>query len=146
MSECKFCKTELFYDEKRGCSVCLKCNPLSTAPVVTEKPKSNYVDVTMTEKRIREIVRDELENWHIQKPPMTRDEIIDERLNLSGSPVKKSGVQELTEDEIVVTKVNWRARAKELGIPIYDQERKRPRKKVDVLADIAEKTKSPETG
>jgi len=35
---------------------------------------------------------------------------------------------------------DWRAQAKELGIPVYDQELKRPRKKADVLCDIANKS------
>ena len=38
----------------------------------------------------------------------------------------------------------WREEAKELGIAVYDKELKRPRKKVDVLADIEAKKEKPE--
>ena len=40
--------------------------------------------------------------------------------------------------------MTWREEAKELGVPLYDKELKRPRKKVDVLADIEAKKKKPE--
>jgi hypothetical protein len=36
--------------------------------------------------------------------------------------------------------MTWQAEAKDLGIPLYDHELKRPRKKLDVLTDIGNKS------
>jgi len=112
--------------------------------------RKKYIDVTMTEERvveiikeqigsakvislsedqIREIVQDELANWHIQKPPVTRDEIAE--------ATSEGGTFE--ELPMSVPKPEtWRQRAKVLGIPLH----KEPtgsgmRKKEDVLADMA---------
>jgi hypothetical protein len=115
-TKCRYCGTELTYDEKRKCSVCLVCNPPSKV-AAPEPVKTKYIDVKMTEKRVREIVIDELENWHIRKPPVT-----------------KSEVKELTNDESAPlpdsSKPNWRTQAKELGIELFH------RTKEDVLVEI----------
>ena len=125
----------------QNCWRCLVCNPIAkTAPTV--KKRNKYIDVTLTEDmvreiikeermtlgemttplgedQIREIVQDELANWHIQKPPVTRDEIAE--------TIAPSSTVEPT----------WRQRAKELGVPLH----KEPagsgmRKKEDVLSDM----------
>ena len=122
----------------QNCWRCLVCNPIAeTAPTVKKRQK--YIDVTLTEEmvreiikeefgsvstgideeKIREIVQDELANWHIQKPSVTRDEIAE--------TIAPSSAVEPT----------WRQRAKELGVPLH----KEPagsgmRKKEDVLADM----------
>ena len=79
------------------------------------------------------------------------------RKGAKGKPVPKkldeARVRQIVQEEIekafdveeVVETKTWKDKAKELGIPVYDTERKRPRKKVDVLAEIEEKLKSPET-
>ena len=115
------CKKELTYLEDAKCWRCLVCNPLPKAKPAVES-KTKYLDVKVTEERvreifteqeerIREIVRDELENWYIQRPPVTREEVPE----------------------------TWRQQAKRLGIPV-SQQTGGVRKKVDVLADIAEAT------
>jgi hypothetical protein len=38
----------------------------------------------------------------------------------------------------------WRENAKAYGVPVYDFDLKRPRKKADVLAELADKMNSPE--
>lgn len=43
-------------------------------------------------------------------------------------------------DAVIEYKNDWRGDAKALGIPVYDQVKKCPRKKVDVLKDIEEKS------
>ena len=113
--KCRKCEGELTKDVKRGCLVCMRCNP-PIKFVPQEKKETNYVDVPWTEEKIRELVRDEIENWHI---PRLKDE--------AGG---------LMPTEIVVTpepELTWRQKAKALGI------RTSQRKKVDVLADIKEK-------
>ena len=84
-THCRYCGEELSYDEARQCSTCLNCHPPKTATPAPAK-ETKYLDVKLTEgrvkemikeneERIRDIVRDELENWHIQKPPVTREEV-----------------------------------------------------------------------
>lgn len=147
----------------QNCWRCLVCNPIAkTAPTMEKRKK--YIDVTLTEwmvreiikeelssvsasklaaadgindDKIREIVQDELANWHIQKPPMTRDEII------GTAGVSGSGQTEIIKPT-VITGPTWRQRAKELGISLH----KEPpgagmRKKEDVLNDMARLGESP---
>lgn len=123
------CKKELTWQEGSECWRCLTCNPISDAKPAPPKTKK-YVDVAMTESRVREIVRDELENWHIQKPPVTRDEIAEATGEGSGE------VKVITVPE----KLTWRQQAKELGIELFH------RKKEDVLADIARLTEGSPAG
>ena len=147
------CKRELTYLEESDCWRCLVCNPL-TAPAPTEKPESKYIDVKMTEKKVREIVkdemmgskfdegqirdivRDELENWHIQKPPVTKTEseltVAKLREIAKDNPPKTGNIEVPVNPELAASP-NWRQQAKELGIPLFQ------RKKADVLADIEAK-------
>lgn len=159
------CKRELTYLEDSKCWRCLICNPVpSTAPKQEEEKTKSPIpvphevsemiesklaeQVEVGEERIREIVRDELENWHIQKPPVTKDEIADvtgepenlatltpfaaaRKSNPDYDPLLDAPPKAMFEE----TKINWRAEAKALGIKTFQ------RKKVDVLAEIAEKTK-----
>ncbi len=122
--KCKNCQTELTLVEnpKGNCLRCLSCKPLSTAPIVEEKKKDNYVDVPWTDERIWESVKPKiavlflemLEDWHSPAKDLDRVE-----------PRKPDNPPK-----------SWRAQAKELGIEVYDKARKRPRLKKDVLADI----------
>lgn len=130
MTKCKNCETELTFMEEAKCLRCLSCHPV-TEHVPVEKKETNYVDIPWTAERIwdvveakvEEMIREELENWH-------------------------SNVQEI--DELSLARVeprqpdnppkDWRAQAKELGIKLFQ------RSKVDVLAEIEEKTKSPQEG
>ncbi len=175
--KCRRCNGDLVRDEQRNCLICPICYPPNRTSPVIEKEESKYLDVQMTEarvrkilaeqvevgeERIREIVRDELENWHIHKPPVTKTDI-DEM-----SDVDKAAMESATDhDEALATltpfaaarksnpdydplidappkamlqetKINWRVQAKALGIKTFQ------RKKVDVLAEIAEKTKNKE--
>ena len=115
--DCKRCKKELVKDEKRGCMFCPSCHPLQKEQPKEEEKERHYVDIKMTEARVRVIVRDELENWHIQKPSVTRDEI----------------------KEVVAPPTDWRQQAKDLGI-ILTKPTGGARKKIDVLAEIQAKT------
>lgn len=147
------CKRPLTYLEASKCWRCLICNPI---PKNVPKPKKEkkFLDVAMTEKRvaemireagkdgilsentlteimkesIREIVQDELMNWHIPKPPVTKEEV---NAVLSQPVFPDDG--ELVASK--VEKIDWRQQAKELGIPLFH------RKKEEVLAEIKEKTK-----
>ena len=136
----------------QNCWRCLVCNPIAkTAPTVKKKDK--YIDVKLTkemvreiikeelssvstginEEKIREIVIDEMANWHIQKPPVTRDEIAE----ATGASEPESNVH-IDVQVPTVKPETWRQRAKELGVPLH----KEPagsgmRKKEDVLADMA---------
>lgn len=114
--KCRLCKGELTRDEERGCFRCLLCNPIQAKPVEQPKDEGNYVDTgtKWTEEKIRALIRDELENWHIQKPPVTAKEIAAD----------------------VVSDKTWRDKAKEMGVSLYDHDKKCPRKKTDVLEDM----------
>ncbi len=130
--KCKNCETELTFMEKAKCLRCLSCHPITESVPVEEK-ETNYVDVPWTAERIwgsvkskvEELIREELENW--VSPAVDKTERVNPR-----QPDNPPD--------------NWRAQAKELGIEVYDKARKRPRLKIEVLADIAEKTKSPGEG
>jgi hypothetical protein len=131
MAECKFCKNELVWIEKAKCNRCLTCHPMPKEVKPVEKESNKRVDESWSEERIRDIVKDELENWHKttvltkQREGWGEDE-----------PVV------VATDVAIGDDVNWRQRAKDLGVSL-SQETGGARKKVDVLADIAEKTKSP---
>lgn len=136
--------------------VCPNCSPKQRGKPIPPKEEKKYLDVKVTEKRVseiideklaeqvevgeervREIVRDELENWHIQKPLVTGEEIIDASPHATATSNSNADVPIETAENPVETveEMNWRQRAKELGIELYHK------KKVDVLAEIAEKTK-----
>lgn len=115
-THCNHCRAELTKDEKRGCMICRVCHPAGDDKPLVPQIKPKLLDVKFTEEQIREIVRDELENWHIQKPPVTK--------------------AEAKETDEALRKIDWRAQAKELGIPLFQ------RKKADVLAEIAKKKAS----
>ena len=148
------CKRPLtFLGPPQNCWRCLVCNPIrETKP--TEKLKKKYIDVTITDKMVREIVKEELQslskdtideekireivmdemaNWHIQKPPATRDEITE--------AVGAGGGQTEVIEPTVITGPTWRQRAKELSVPL-NKETGGSRLKVDVLADIEAATKT----
>lgn len=129
-THCRYCGEELSYDEKRDCKVCLICHPgKPDAPAKPTPEKPKFLDERMTEARVREIVRDEMENWHIPKPSVTKEEVE----NLTNNVVVEPKVKEKT----------WRDKAKEMGVPThYKVDGKHAggmRKKVDVLADIKAK-------
>ena len=117
LTHCVTCGAELTIDKKRGCKVCRLCHPEPVAAPVPPPKAKAFLDVKLTEKRVSELIREivpdmireELENWHVQKPPVTKKEI-----------------KELT----------WRQEAKVLGIPLHKTTGGGVRKKVDVLADI----------
>ncbi len=157
-THCTRCRTALVFDTERSCSYCPRCNPPQKKAVKVKEKERRYVDVRMTEKRVREIIeemvdelvpdmiREELENWHIRKPPVTREDV--KELTLGEQHVqeilteqRKNESTELTQDEKVEDRmqkgqhVNWRSMAKELGIPL-SQPTGGARKKVDVIKDI----------
>ena len=144
--DCKNCETKLT-EMKNGegettCLRCLNCHPL-TKYVAPAKKEDRYVDIPWTDERVIEVIdrvvpdmiRETLENWHIQKPPVTKDEI--------EKPTVPITDELLNQVAVIQDTPNWRARAKELGISL-SQPTGGARKKVDVLAEIAEKTKTSE--
>jgi len=128
--KCRRCNGVLVRDEKRDCLFCPICYPPNTAEPAPPQKKVKYVDVAMTEGRVREIVRDELENWHIQKPPVTKTETkeLTER-HKPVVPLTMEGLQTLESEP-----PNWREQAKELGILLFH------RTKADVLKEIEART------
>ncbi|KKM25977.1 hypothetical protein LCGC14_1589580, partial [marine sediment metagenome] len=76
--------------------------------VSTDKSRPENIRIEIGMERIRDIIREEMEDLFIQKPPVTKKEI---------------------------EKLTWRQEAKSLGISLH-QEKGGVRKKVDVLADI----------
>ena len=111
--------------------------------------------VVVGTERFGDMVREELENWHIPKPSVTRDEIKDlteevkgmvNNLDLSsGSETSSVGTHEFVE----IKEETWLQKAKRLSVPThYEVDGVMAggmRKKVDILADIADKEASQET-
>ena len=152
--KCRRCNGELSYDEKRDCSYCPICYPPNRVQPAQIKEKPKYIDVAMTEARVREIVkdemmgskfdegqirdivRDELENWHIQKPSITKEDV---KELATEADTKIAEARAFAANETKKT-TDWRQEAKALGIPLFQ------RKKADVLAEIASKTKGTADG
>ena len=144
---CKACKTELTSikkDGKHDCYRCLTCKPYPKKAPPAPKPEDRSIDVRLTEARVREIVRDEIENWCLQRPPVSRAEIesvINEVINTGIVPdtaqsVSHEPIQCVVEsNEPIQVQVSWREQAKALGIPLA-KETGGARKKINVLADI----------
>lgn len=168
--KCRRCDGELIHDEKRNCLRCPVCYPENRVQTAPPEKETNYVDVALTEKRvkemlderiseyseageerIRQIVQDELMNWHIQKPPATLDEINNV---LPVAVETRSGTRALTASEVEEMPTEARKQLDQISGPLkvdvpltYRQKAKRlgirtsQRKKVDVLAEIAEREK-----
>ncbi len=120
--ECKRCKKELVKDEERGCMYCPSCHPPQKPQQLEEEKERHYVDVRLTEARVRELVRDELENWHIPKPKVA---LPDDCMTTDAKTKELEAERDTQQEE-----ADWRQQAKELGIPLFQ------RTKADVLADI----------
>lgn len=89
------------------------------------------MEVEIGEGRIREIVQDELMNWHIQKSPITKD-LVEELTSTSPPEELKTSTEVIMADSLT-----WRQQAKALGISLMKEPKGTgPRKKEDVLADI----------
>jgi hypothetical protein len=133
---CKRCKAELVRDKERNCWYCPVCHPDPNpkAPPV-EEPKSKLIDVKFTEQQIREIVRDELENWHIHKPPVTRGEIEVAAAQLIANGEVISEIKEASENPN-----DWRRRARELGI------NQKHKTKEQILEEIKQKEQAGTSG
>ena len=137
------CGTELT-EMAIGCKRCLKCNPM-TKYVAPVKKVRRDVDLPWTDERVIEVIdrvvpdmiRETLENWHIQKPSVTVDEVKDITAlvpSLDANVINRAIESHSRE----VSNKNWRQQAKELGIPL-SQPTGGARKKVDVLKDIEDK-------
>ena len=124
---CRRCNGELSYDEERECWECLSCYPKNRVQAAPQKEEKKYVDVAMTEAKVREIVRDELENWHIQKPSVPKTEIS----KLTATEVAAHQNLDPIPNKVVL---DWRAQAKELGIELFH------RTKADVEEEIVTRT------
>lgn len=96
--------------------------------VVVGKTHPETIKVEISHEQFREIVRDELENWHIQKPSVMKDEIA-ETVTMGSSA---------NNEETVITEETWLQKAKRLSVPTH-YESGGMRKKVDVLKDIEAK-------
>jgi len=122
MTHCTYCRSPLSYDEKRNCKICLTCHPPQKEQPALVKEKKEDPDLKIIKDRIKKVIkevvpdmiRDELENWHIQKSPIAKGEI--EKIDTS-------------------LRTDWRQRAKELGINTFQMSKK------DVLARIEEESK-----
>ena len=147
----QICKRPLTYLEDSKCWRCLICNPIpKDVPKLKEKKK--FLDVAMTEdrvveiikeqigsakavilneERIREIVQDELMNWHIQKPPVTKSEVS----TMTAAEVADHQNLEPIPTEMTVKPETWLQTAKRLGVTTH-QASGGMRKKVDIMADI----------
>lgn len=168
------CKRPLtFLGPPQNCWRCLVCNPIREVKP-TEKPKKKYVDVTMTEdmvieiikeqvgsakvsaglneEQIREIVQDELANWHIQEPPITRDEVAEAvgvgepesnvHINVQLPTDSNYPSTDEPKESFVAPKVKpetWLQKAKRIGVRTHNEGTGGMRKKVEIMADMEAK-------
>ena len=141
----QICKKPLTWMEKGQCWRCLRCNPIQKS-VPTEVPESKYVDVkpdinkvqemidvAISEDRIREIVQDELANWHIQKPLITISE--KDEINVIEKPIFTTTSNDIPIEPEVVEET-WRQKARRLGVKTHNDHTGGARKKIDVLAEV----------
>ena len=165
------CKRRLtFLGPPQNCWRCLVCNPITKTSKTGKPKRDKYIDVTITdamvreiikeeigsvsaglnEEQIREIVQDELANWHIQKPPATRDEIA-ETVSVSEGLQQYDEKGKVTSSILTLTPVTkpvkdwaWLQKAKSLGIRTHNEGTGGMRKKVDILADMERLGELPE--
>lgn len=135
--KCRRCNTELAYDDKRKCHYCPECHPLrNDPPPVTEKLPDRRIDVKPDEKRVIEIIkeivpdmiRNELENWYVQKPPITRSEleVNTEPANVTISPDTTTSTVSTfsTVDNELLNEIaagDWRDTARSMGIKTFQK-------------------------
>jgi len=141
---CKFCGTELAFEEARNCYRCMKCNPDTElrTPVKKEDPK--YVQEGLTDRQksqVREICRDELENWH-QITTVHKEtgalKLTDVAIKNDMDNVVVKGGGDIPEGvEIPSEPPKWTDQAESLDI------KWRGRKKDDVLQEIEDKLTAP---
>lgn len=108
--KCPTCKANLRWDKPRECWNCDNCHPVG-------EPKPKF-DVGA----IPEVIFQKKQEDEIRR-------IVREELEKFGN-----------ETTIIEEKTDWRGDAKRLGIPLYDHEAGKLRKKVDVLKEIEEKS------
>ena len=141
--KCKNCSSELTQmkdkDNEPTCLRCLKCHPMPDGNVVIKAKKENVkVDEPWTDARIwkliepkvRELFTDLIEDYVIAQNKSTDEPVIDEQ------PESADSAETIVLDEKI--ELTWQEEAKALGINPYG------RKKEIVLAEIVEKTKTPE--
>ena len=127
--ECKRCGTKLVKDEARGCMHCPVCHPVeekSQAESKNTKPEQKVkpLEVQVTEERVRQICREEIEKGQLDSLKKVIDDKIEDR-----------DPRSVAED--------WRQQAKDLGVKLT-QPQGGSRKKADVLKDIQEKLEVPD--
>ncbi len=147
-THCNHCRSLLSYDENRNCKVCRTCHPVQKEKPPAEEKERRYLDIKMTNEMVQEIaeevidkivpdmIRGVLENWHIQRPPVTKTEITEDLIQHDHEGNVSSSV-------VTLKPKTWRQQAKGLGIEVYDKVNKRPRLKIDVLEDIENKLTVP---
>lgn len=150
---CRRCNGKLAFDDKRKCSFCPICYPPNRIQPTPVKQDKQFLDVKVTEKRVIEliqeyvppIVRRELENWHIQKPPVTVEELKEEVKGLVNNLDLGSDTNNVPTEPIQET---FLEKAKRMGIAThYEVDGVMSggmRKKVDIMADIAKQESTDE--
>lgn len=150
---CRRCNGKLAFDDKRKCSYCPACYPPGRQQKVVPVEQKPYLDVKMTDKRVIELInehvpsmiRKELENWHIQKPPVTVEEVKEEVKDLVNNLDLGSDTNNVPTESKPET---FLEKAKRMGIAThYEVDGVMSggmRKKVDVMADIAKKESTDE--
>ena len=114
---------------------------------IGKSTRPETMGIKIDEGRIREIVQDELMNWHIQKPPVTRedyDALIDAPLKEhfdkpadTYSSTARDEIAEATSEGAPVEKPEtWLQIAKRLGVRTHNEGTGGMRKKVDIIADV----------
>ena len=151
MQKCKNCETEL--SEMRNnkdevtCLRCLKCNPVIKYVAPAQKERRD-IDLPWTDERVIEVI-DRVVPDMIAEAVRNHAQshmVITDNMKPIIADSLATATLEITDVLVDGEKQTWREQAKELGIAVYDQEKKRPRLKVDVINDIVEKQKGTQNG
>ena len=129
----QICKRPLSYIEKTGCWRCLICNPWPK-DMKTEEKERSYLDVKMTDERVKELVGNQLTADDVRKI------VVDSMYEFMAKPVHDPDYPQpitvLPEAEITIKPETWRQKAKRLGVVTHHPDGGGMRKKVEIMADM----------
>jgi len=128
MVECRKCGKEIHINAMKKCYWCPDCR--LRGPAVTEDEVVES-EGGITVAMIREICRDMIK------------EAMSPRVQLTGLD-EKTQTELIEKGQKEKDEKLWRENAKAYGVALYDQEKKCPRKKEDVLAELADLMTSPQ--
>lgn len=120
-----------------NCWICLNCNthPAKVSKQKTAEPERKYIDKTLTEERVSEMIKKEMAGIG----DIVRDTIAEFNIKPDDNDpdyppthAEIDAITQLPESNTTIKPENWRDKARRLGVKLFQ------RKKEDVLADCAD--------